>query len=480
MTDAISQIDANQSGIELRTVQLWFQDNERGIGTENIRWLARIFGCGDPDATSTWQRKLYESQALLASKRRKSRDPVSSMENSASADRDATPAQHGVTLNSIALFTEAIYQRRTRLEIPGLIFAGGVILGFTSIMLNVHSYEIAQSEHGSKQIGFLWAPNWTLITWFLMPLFALTVSDAVGYWKLTGRPQYLAPSPAAERELGWLGEVQRFSTSFWAIFLISLPIAFLLQWVVHYLLPLMRFSTPNQATNWGLIALYDTAIISTPAALLFTLCAYLYLGTCIFLFFSGLLLIHIVGEDLHECAVDHGKSDISYNQFRGEVATEVFIRIFRCAIVGLTIPTVIKIQQLYLTSTEKNIADWLAKDFQGFWADQSQAPIIVLDNSVSTNFTSILIVLAIAVVFGGIVFRLRPILARASMGGPAGNPDPAYPTRVSVSSAICIFILMVANYILLGAFSGFSGLLVFTMFVASYAALNPTYVVRRR
>ncbi|MDC1297686.1 hypothetical protein N8Z37_05325, partial [Octadecabacter sp.] len=31
LAEAISNIDANKAGLELRTVQLWFQDNEKGI-----------------------------------------------------------------------------------------------------------------------------------------------------------------------------------------------------------------------------------------------------------------------------------------------------------------------------------------------------------------------------------------------------------------------------------------------------------------
>lgn len=41
LAEAISEIDANNSGIELRSVQRWLQDNDSGINPENIRWLAR-------------------------------------------------------------------------------------------------------------------------------------------------------------------------------------------------------------------------------------------------------------------------------------------------------------------------------------------------------------------------------------------------------------------------------------------------------
>ena len=70
LADEISTLDANNSGVDLRTVQLWFQDNLRGVSSTNIRWLARVFGCGDPEATSNWQAELSAAQARLVADRR--------------------------------------------------------------------------------------------------------------------------------------------------------------------------------------------------------------------------------------------------------------------------------------------------------------------------------------------------------------------------------------------------------------------------
>ena len=36
LAEAITQVDVNGSGVDLRTVQLWFQDNDKGISTDNI------------------------------------------------------------------------------------------------------------------------------------------------------------------------------------------------------------------------------------------------------------------------------------------------------------------------------------------------------------------------------------------------------------------------------------------------------------
>lgn len=70
LAEAISQIDGNRSSIDLRTVQFWFQENDKGVSATNLRWLARIFGCDDPVATSEWQIALSAAQAELAARRR--------------------------------------------------------------------------------------------------------------------------------------------------------------------------------------------------------------------------------------------------------------------------------------------------------------------------------------------------------------------------------------------------------------------------
>lgn len=70
LAEEISAIDRNTDGVELRSVQVWFQDNDNGISDTNIRWLARIFGCGDPEAASQWQAELKAAKERLASQRR--------------------------------------------------------------------------------------------------------------------------------------------------------------------------------------------------------------------------------------------------------------------------------------------------------------------------------------------------------------------------------------------------------------------------
>ena len=92
---AISQIDTNPAGIELRTVQLWFENNDKGISANNIRWLARVLGCNDPEAASAWQNELSAAQSRLVSKRRAVRRTQSDLQDEPSDELHslATPVR---------------------------------------------------------------------------------------------------------------------------------------------------------------------------------------------------------------------------------------------------------------------------------------------------------------------------------------------------------------------------------------------------
>ena len=133
LAEAISLIDADGSGVDLRTVQFWFQDNDKGIRPESIRWLARIFGCGDPDATSEWQAHLSAAKSRLLAERRARRGAD---EASLQTADTPTPTVEGddVALTrgrrGLALRTEGLFSHESSLNLPVLVLAGSVTLGF--------------------------------------------------------------------------------------------------------------------------------------------------------------------------------------------------------------------------------------------------------------------------------------------------------------------------------------------------------------
>ena len=167
IADAISALDANRSGIDLRTVQLWFQDNGKGISSENIRWLARIFGCDDPKATSKWQAELTAANRRLKASRRERRSadirparPTSDMDQSAKKNPLTEVGQRRPTKQpnnhfSLAKSTEALLSGRSALTLPTMIWAGSAILALLAYFIGTHSITYTPEADLEKQVGLL-------------------------------------------------------------------------------------------------------------------------------------------------------------------------------------------------------------------------------------------------------------------------------------------------------------------------------------
>lgn len=83
---------------------------------------------------------------------------------------------------SLAIRSEAIFSRGSPLDLPASVFAGAVALGFFSYLTGVHNVTYGRVDGLTKQVGFLWAPNWTFLFMVFMPLFFAFVVELVAFW----------------------------------------------------------------------------------------------------------------------------------------------------------------------------------------------------------------------------------------------------------------------------------------------------------
>ena len=256
LANAISSIEANRNAIELRTVQVWFQDNDNGISSENLRWLARIFGCDDPEAASEWQTELSAARSRLEAKRREKRVSKDAPDTSApdldlSSPNDRSPgdtpsvvskperAARSAQRSGLVQATEAVFSR-SPLNLPASVFAGAVALQFTSYFLGIHEVTFEAPDGLTKQVGFLWAPNWTFLFLAFMPLFFAATAELLLFWKETGRPKVANAVSLAKSHSDWSRNLDSSSYTFWAVFLICLLFAGVFQWISVRMLPLLR------------------------------------------------------------------------------------------------------------------------------------------------------------------------------------------------------------------------------------------------
>lgn len=488
LATAISEIEANQAGIDLRTVQHWYQDNEKGISTENIRWLARVFGCDDPIETSRWQKELISAQARLSAKRRAQRkksvqrDPPEPPDKVVKSKLDLEVDFPQRFSNdqlvapkwrfSLARISEGLFSRASPLDLPASVFAGAVALGLSSHFLGIHSFVFPQANGVVKQVGYLWAPNWTLLFMVFMPLYFAFVSDLVLFWKSAGRSQLDHKGKGNENGVMWMQKVEAFSVTYWSAFLVCLPIATVLQWIDRCLSPLLTGNAGNYPIEWARMAIERPDIISVPQAVAFTGLAYLYMGVTFFLFFVGLILLFTLVADYWELV--RGSeiwSDGDYQRQTYQLGPKIMGGIFRCSILGLSIAICMKLQSIFMLSSGATIVSWLVSDFLSVLGDHEKINDW-FEYSMPTHYSSLLIVLATCTVF---LYGSVRIHATLSLQGEVVRVR----YRRKLGLMLAVIALLVIVYVLIGAIAGFSILLCIGLMAAAYGMVYPSIATWR-
>lgn len=472
LADAISKIDANRAGVDLRTVQLWFQDNDKGISTTNIRWLARIFGCGDKEATNDWMKALSAAQARLTSKRRDNKKTGGA--DTLRVPEMPAPAANHIPLtpvisvelqpmsperpSGLAIKTEAIFSHGSHLNLPSSVFAGSSALGFLSYILGIHTITYIREDGIEKQVGFLWAPNWTFLFMVLLPLFFTIVIELLVFWKHDARPRFLAHADRPKSGNAWIQNLQANSHTYRAVFLICILFAGLAQWIGVQLIPLLE-QAQDFAPSWGTIGIIRPDVLSTPAAIVFTALAYLYMSVTFYLLFAGLIILHTIIHDLWKLgspakprAVQEswpGVSDAGLRIMRG---------VFRCTVLVILAAICMKAQNAYLASQGPDIITWMVRDVWAALTTYDDGDRIV-SYRMPTHYSSLLVAISTCSVF---------LYGAIRLGGDRRLRAPLW----KMSSAI---VLLLVSYLTIDAFDGFSVLLMVAALIATYGLFDPEF-----
>jgi hypothetical protein len=474
LAEAISQIDSNPGGVDLRTVQLWFQENEKGISAANIRWLARVFGCDDPVATSEWQMELSAAQSRLSAKRREWKRAGSGIalavpdrprtapsdddsEHPAELARD-TDANGPRQRFSLARKSEALFSHGSPLNLPASVFAGMTALGFLSYIIGIHNVTYERADGLVKQVGFLWAANWTLDFMVFLPLFFFFVIELLVFWKSDGRKKLAAPGDQVKSDDAWMRNVDASSYTYWSVFLICLLFAGLFQWIGVSLIPLMK-GGGNYAMDWGKIALVRPEVISVPETVVFTGLAYLYMCLVFYLFFAGLILLYTVVHDLWKIGDGLKKRpDVDHQHELSDAGLIVMRGVFRCAVLGILVAIWMKVQSSYLASSGENIVAWLVGDMSSIFLGRNDVST-GFRYRMPTHYSSLLVVLSTCFVF---------LYGSIRLGVGSRFRAPLWKMSAVVA-------LLVVSYLLIDAFAGFSTLLAITVLLALYGLIDPGF-----
>ena len=491
LAEAISTIDGNREGVELRSVQVWFQDNDNGISDANIRWLARVFGCGDPEAASAWQAELKAAKERLAKERREKKRTQTSLPGSTNGVEVSlvpqAPPVEPPTLDEIgdsdeqtkppaktlAEKCERMLSGSTSLNLQFgymLVFCG---LGLMNYVLGTLSVTYSPQEGLDKQVGFIWAPTLTILPLLALPAFIFFVSNMNTYWRRSGRAKCVSDhvmSINTKSNAAWYAKVNDFSFSFWAIALFSTLFVFGFQWAGIYLPIYLTGDNSGVQIDRYLVALVRPEVISVPQAMVLSAVGYMYTASYISIFMFGLLFSIIVTLDYEDiCTTSELEgSSVDRAQLRRE-GQKIVWAVFRVVVFALWLATLVKLQITYLQSDSEDFVTWLRVDAATAFG-ASVPPNGWLDNNSISHFTTFMMMVVTVMIFIVCVMKMRSIFDTLALY------DSDYPftrDKRAITSMFLVIILLSVNLVLVGRINGFSVMLAASALATVYVLAGP-------
>ncbi|MEP4035575.1 hypothetical protein [Pseudophaeobacter sp.] len=492
LADAISSIEENPNGIELRAVQIWFQENDNGISNDNIRWLARILGCNDPEETSRWQAELKASKDRLTSVRREKRmlaaqaqdlDQKSEDSEIAAATKQyVSPiATSGTTQIGISHRAARTLAEKVEWLLSGsismnlqivywLVFCG---LGLMNYVLNTLSVTYSPIAGLDKQVGFIWAPTLSVLPLIVLPLFISSVSDLNTYWKQVGRSRCTsvnATSIDLQSHAAWYAKVNDFSFSFWAIALFCFFFVFGFQWFGIYVPAYLSGDTNGVQIDRYLVALVRPEVISIPEAVVLSLIGYLYTASYISIFMFGLLFLVIIVLDYHDICTtsDLEGSTVDSNEIRKE-GQKIVWGGFRVVVSALWLALLIKLQITYLSSDSPDVVRWLATDTMAAFG-VTDIRNGWLKNSSISHFTTFLMMAVTVTVSIACALKVQTVFERLSVY------DCDYPfarDQWAIFKMSLVIASLSLTLMLVGRFTGFSLILAASILASLHVLSGP-------
>ena len=470
LAEALSLADPRGHGVDVRTVQNWFQDNDKGISSENIMCLARVFGSGDPNAVAAWRTELRAANKRLVSKRRKGRKSNGELKtvleatgvDSASNRKQRSQKEK----NGLARLSEKTFTSSDGFGIAMLVWAGFFLLCLMSFIVQNHDITYPARLGLNKQVGFFWSLSWPIECLFLYPTSFLLIAPLVSFWK---RESCQMVQSVAQRS-AWDAEINSLRLLFWVAAIVAFVFVFAVQWAGVYLLGLTHKDAPD-LVDWILVAHLRPDVVSLRGAFLVSLFAFLYSGLIYWFYFTGLLLLFAVSDDYYKRATSTDpKIDGSIIEIAGK---KIQRAIFNCTVIGMLVANVIQLNAIYLKSDGETSLSWLANDslaglglHAGNWA--------LLDQSSVSSLTSSILLLLHFALFGVCTAKVRSA-TRASQAGSLmtertvgeGRTGRRHILHDPLTRQICILGLLCLNFGLLGQFVGFTLLLFVTVVFAA-------------
>ena len=368
--------------------------------------------------------------------------------------------EHRISGLNLALRCERMFSGPNTMLMPIVIWGGLGILWLVAISLGVHSVTYSPSPGIDKQVGFIWSPGWNIGEPIFLPIYLILSTSLVTAWRDTERSRFIVLGDV-ERIDSWQSKVVRFTSSFWAIFLICFVLIFIVQWVGVYLMPLLAGRPDVPMIDWMLVALVRPEVLSTDGAVFASFLGFFYSGIIYWFLFTGSLFLIIISTDF--AAITDTKDAKHTPVFNGLVfqnGMKIMEVVFRCTILGIMVALSIKLNAAYLVSDAESITVWIWHDallLMGYRTDGWSW----INGSPSPFFTSFLLLFLLCFVFAVCLSQVRSAFDSTNLF----DQERRYAQRAWFRMCVVIGVVS-AGYVLIGQFYGFSVILGLSIAVA--------------
>lgn len=462
LAEAISSLDGNEKGIELRAVQVWFQDNDNGISIDNIRWLARIFGCNDPEAAAGWQKQLIASRDRLSAERRAKQCEVhvesaphqsETVNEMAFASHDRQPHH-----SKLAVATSAMLTGANNIYVVIFVWAAWSALGMSAIVFGLAEITYMTDGGIEKQVGLFESPAWTFEKLVLIPAYLIITSKGVIAWRDLRRA--FESRPGTET---WENRVSAFSPAFYLVLAVSVFVIFGLQWYGTYLQPLLDGPNTNIEPNWIRVATNPSELVPLSLIVGISLYGGIYIGAVYWLCFSSLLLLYIAAQDLSGAGSQlKEKGNSLFKIERREAAQALITALYRSVICGALINIIIKVDALYFVSDAEGFITWIKRDILTAF-DLDDRGWNWLSDGQLASFTTVIFMLTITTVAYFGIYRIK-LSIEASEGRQLVSN-----AALTIAPAFMIF-----SFGVIGVFTGFSLIFLISLVLGLWQLLSPS------
>lgn len=477
LAEAVSLIETNPTGVETRTVQHWLQNNNAAISHANLRWLARIFGCNDPDCVAIWLDALIEGKRLLKEKVKREKktilrpgDAIGSIKPQPSILENSQKYVEADKRHFIASFSERIFHGKSVINLASINWFGWYLLLFATMITGIHQISYNLSNGTIKQIGFVWSVSWTINPILVIPIFTIIVYKMISYWKFKGRGIILQTTNHQSVISGWDDTIQNNGILFKLTFFSSWFFVFLLQWLGIHLYNLLNEGSSNILIDWYFTYLVRPDVISFNKMILVSFLGWAYQGLIFWFVLLGLAFTYIVANDFFELMTKEQDSarikQISEGRLQEilDVGNVLTHKIFLAVIVCILVATFMKLQAAYVVSFSPNLLAWLFQDSYNFFT-LDYVSSARMSNTTIPYFTSFALGFFALFIF---------IYGFSQINYCIKNSVQEYPVKLTISSHRVFWVLglVVINYLALASFVGFSILFLITLAVVAISILG--------